>query len=243
MSRVFLPVCPARLLARGFVFLCGAAVFSAWAAEISHPALLRQAEAFVRQEVSQNAGFKSVAAGPLDARLRLPSCEHLQFFLPHGMDASRLMGQTRVGARCLDAAARWSVFIPVKIAMERAYLAAAVSLPAGRVLRPEDCVLMTGDPALLPAGLVSNSGDVIGKTLKIALQAGQPVRLEQLSAPILIQQGQTVRLIFQGAGFTASNEGKAMLRAGAGQVVQVKTASGIVVSGVAQTDGTVLVSP
>jgi flagella basal body P-ring formation protein FlgA len=56
---------------------------------------------------------------------------------------------------------------------------------------------------------------------------------------VVIQQGQTVRLVAQGEGFLASSEGKAMTRAAVGATLQVKTAAGRLVSGVARQDGQV----
>jgi flagellar biosynthesis anti-sigma factor FlgM len=69
------------------------------------------------------------------------------------------------------------------------------------------------------------------------MAAGQPLRSELLSAPWAVQQGQSVRLLTSGAGFTISNEGKALNNAGEGQLVRVRTASGQVVSGVARVAG------
>jgi flagella basal body P-ring formation protein FlgA len=68
------------------------------------------------------------------------------------------------------------------------------------------------------------------------------VRSELLSAPWAVQQGQSVRLLTSGAGFTISNEGKALNNATDGQIVQVRTASGQVVSGVARSGGVVEVT-
>jgi flagella basal body P-ring formation protein FlgA len=211
----------------------------AWAAD---DVLLRQVEDFVLETLGDQPGLKSVVAGPIDPRLRLPACTTFQPYLPVGMDVSRLAGQTQIGIRCLSPS-RWSIFVPVKIAIERSYLAAANALPAGKILQAGDWVMRTADVATLPSGVIVNPEDAVGKTLRLSLKAGQPLRAEQLTAPIVIQQGQNVRLVFKGAGFSASNEGKALARVSVGQVIQARTASGTVVTGIAQADGTILVSP
>jgi flagella basal body P-ring formation protein FlgA len=204
--------------------------------------MLRQVEDFVRDTLYDQPGLKSVVAGPIDARIVLSPCTNFQPFLPTGMEVSRLAGQTQVGVRCLSPS-RWSIYVPVKIAIERAYLAAAENLPAGRTLQPGDWVVRTTETASLPAGVIVKPEEANGKILRFSLQAGQPLRAEQLAAPVVIQQGQTVRLVFRGKGFSASNEGKALNRASVGQVAQARTASGSVVTGIAQADGTILVSP
>jgi flagella basal body P-ring formation protein FlgA len=55
-------------------------------------------------------------------------------------------------------------------------------------------------------------------------------------------QGQSVRLLSSGDGFIVSNEGKALNNAVNGQIVQVRTHSGQVVSGVARNGAVVEVA-
>lgn len=82
----------------------------------------------------------------------------------------------------------------------------------------------------------------IGKTLKSGLGAGQPLRSDQLTAPLAIQPGQSVRLVSHGDGFSVTSEGKALTGALDGQVVQVRAASGQTVSGIARAGGIVEVT-
>jgi flagella basal body P-ring formation protein FlgA len=89
---------------------------------------------------------------------------------------------------------------------------------------------------------VTDPAQAIGKTVRNGIAAGQPLRSDLLSAPWLVQQGQSVKLLSRGAGFTVSNEGKALNNATEGQIAQVRTASGQVVSGVARSPGVVEVS-
>jgi flagella basal body P-ring formation protein FlgA len=220
------------------LFLCGLLYAPC---VFAHPAL-EAVESFVRGELAaRHSGRISVQAGPLDARLRLPECASYQAYLPNNLDASRLAGNASVGLRCL-APARWNIFVPVKIAIETDYLAAADALPAGHILQEADLVLRAGDLGNLPAHVLTRPEQAIGKTLKTALLPGQPLRQELLAMPIVIRPGQTVLLVFRGAGFTATNEGRALNQASEGQIAQARTASGTVVSGIAQADGTILVN-
>ena len=63
------------------------------------------------------------------------------------------------------------------------------------------------------------------------------MRGDMLKARVVVQQGQTVKVVSRGPGFEAANEGKAMNSGGVGQVVQVRLANGQIVSGVASSDG------
>jgi flagella basal body P-ring formation protein FlgA len=207
----------------------------------ANPAL-EAVENFVRGElVLRHSGRISVQAGPLDVRLRLPECTHYQAYLPNHQNVDRLVGNASVGLRCLTPA-HWNIFVPVKIAIETDYLAAASALPAGRALQATDLVVRVGDLGGLPANVLTRPEQAIGKTLKAALAPGQPLRQELLALPVVIRSGQTVLLVFRGTGFTATNEGRALNQASEGQIVQVRTASGTVVRGIAQVDGTVLVN-
>ncbi|MDR1889896.1 MAG: flagellar basal body P-ring formation protein FlgA [Zoogloeaceae bacterium] len=202
--------------------------------------VLEAVENFVRQELRDQPGRVSVTAGPLDSRLRLPACTSYQAYLPN--PSTRLVGNASVGLRCLSPS-RWSIFVPVKIAIETRYLAAATPLAAGQIVQAGDLAVLSGQLGNLPTSVLTDPAQAIGKTLKISLAAGQPLRSDVLTSPLLIQTGQTVLLVFRGAGFTATNEGRALNRAAEGQMVQVRTLSGTVVSGIAQANGTILVSP
>jgi flagella basal body P-ring formation protein FlgA len=58
----------------------------------------------------------------------------------------------------------------------------------------------------------------------------------------VISSGQLVKLVSSGPGFTVSSEARAINNASDGQLVQVKTASGQHISGIAQAGGIVRVS-
>jgi flagella basal body P-ring formation protein FlgA len=61
------------------------------------------------------------------------------------------------------------------------------------------------------------------------------------SKPVVLL-GQPVKLVSRGNGFSVSAEGKAAGNAGEGQVVQVRTANGQQISGIAKAGGLVEVT-
>jgi flagella basal body P-ring formation protein FlgA len=67
----------------------------------------------------------------------------------------------------------------------------------------------------------------------ISLPSGAPLRLDALKAKPVVQQGQLVRVVSTGAGFKVSAEARAIGTASEGQVVQVRTPAGAIISGVA----------
>jgi flagella basal body P-ring formation protein FlgA len=68
----------------------------------------------------------------------------------------------------------------------------------------------------------------------MSLPAGAPLRADLLRSKPVVQQGQSVRVVSSGAGFSVSAEGRAIGTAGDGQVVQVRTPGGAILSGVAR---------
>ncbi len=194
-------------------------------------------ENYVLSQLQGQPGQVTVTASPLDPRLRLPACQRYQPYTPPG---TRLLGNVSIGLRCLEPG-RWNIFIQVKIAIEGTYLSTAVPLSAGQTVQPSDILTLTGDLGSLPMGVLTDPDQAVGKTARFSLAPGQPLRQDQLTAPLVIQQGQAVKLIYQGNGFVATNDGKALNNATEGQLVRVRTASGTVVSGLAQPNGSVRV--
>lgn len=195
------------------------------------------AERYVRQQTQGYPGKIQIRMGRLDVA-RLPACTAHEAFSPPGV---RLSGKTHVGVRCLGPSI-WSVMVPVHIAITGNYLATARPLVAGQPIATTDIVVVTGDLSTMPTGIVGDPQAVIGKTLRNSLGAGQPLRADQIVAPLVIRQGQTVRVISAGQGFSVSAEGRAMNNAAEGQVAQIRMSSGQTVSGIAKADGSVELS-
>lgn len=195
------------------------------------------AERYVRLQTQGIPGKVQISMGQLDVS-RLPPCSAHEAFSPPG---TRLSGKTHVGIRCLGPNI-WSVLVPVQVAITGNYLTTTRPLAAGQAIAAGDIAVAVGDLLTLPTGVVADPQSAIGKTLRNSLGAGQPLRSDQLLAPLVIRQGQTVRVISAGPGFAVSSEGKAMNNAAEGQVAQIRMASGQTVSGIAKADGSVEIS-
>lgn len=191
------------------------------------------AEQFLRIQAAGLPGKVTVEIGRVDARLSLPACPSPQGFLPPG---SRAWGKTTVGVRC-TAPAPWTVYIAAKVHVEGDYVAAAVPLAQGQVIDAGDLALVKGDLTALPAGVITELDEAAGRTAAISLPLGAALRQNALRIRKVIAQGQPVRLVSSGPGFSISAEGTALGNAAAGQLAQAKTANGQVVSGVARAGG------
>ena len=195
-------------------------------------------EDYLRTQTQGLPGKVTYSIGQLDTRTQLSPCNAFEPFLPAG---SKLWGKSTVGVRCLGPST-WTVYLQVTVNVSGNYLISARTMPAGYVISAADVVVRSGDLSTLPANIITDQAQAIGKTVKNGFTAGQPLRNDQLLAPWAVQQGQSVRTISNGPGFSVSSEGKALNNALAGQVVQVRTASGQSVSGIARPGGVVEVS-
>lgn len=214
-----------------------AAILSAPTLAAEADVVLDTAERFVRLQTQGLPGNVKITMGSLDLK-RLPACAAHEAYLPAG---GRLSGKTHVGVRCLGPNI-WNVLVPVQIAVTGNYVTTSRPLAAGQTVQAGDLTTLSGDMSSLPTGVVTDPANAVGKTLRNSLGAGQPLRSDQLLAPLVIRQGQSVRVISRGPGFAVSGEGKAMNNAAEGQMAQIRLSSGQTVSGVAKADGSVEIS-
>ncbi len=227
----------ASRLGTGLIFVAGLVLpVVAIAAERQDPAAIQaHAEQFLKKQTASLPGKVTIqVAAP---RATLPACSAFDAFQPGG---SRSMGKTTIGVRCL-APSRWTVYLAAQIHVMGSYVVTRDPLPANHVLSAGDLTLREGDLGSLPADVITNADDLTGYRTVSGLAAGAPLRNALLRAPLVVQQGQTTRLVLNGPGFSIQSEGQALANASRGDRVRVKTPSGEVVSGVAQDGQRVVV--
>ncbi|MBT9385859.1 flagellar basal body P-ring formation protein FlgA [Pseudooceanicola sp. CBS1P-1] len=115
---------------------------------------------------------------------------------------------------------------------------AARNLRPQSVVGPGDLILQEGS---LPGAYESLTG-LVGMEARVTLYAGRPVRPGDLGPPALVERNGLVSLVYDRGGLSITAEGRALDRAGVGEMVRVMNlASRLTVSGVVQPDGSVRV--
>jgi len=185
----------------------------------------------------QTAGLPGKVVISIDTPMAgaLPPCEALEPFLPSG---ARLGGRLSVGVRC-NAKQPWTRYVTAYIAVVGTYYVAVRPINAGQALMLADTAVREGDLTTLPGSVIVDPAQLNGVLASTRIASGTPLRRELLRSPTLVQQGQTVKVLMQGAGFVVSTEGKAMTHAAVGAMVQVKMQGGQLLSGVVRPDGMV----
>jgi flagella basal body P-ring formation protein FlgA len=165
----------------------------------------------------------------------LPTCQEPEAFLPAH---AKLWGRVSVGVRC-NSDRPWVRYVPVYVAVSGRYHVAARDISAGHHLTAADIRVREGDLTALPASVMSDSTQLIGMRSLNSIATGAPIRRELLRGVMVVQQGQTVKVVSRGAGFMVSSEGKALTDAPLGSVIRVRMRGGQLLSGVVGPDGVV----
>ena len=203
------------------------------------PAQIAQsAEHFLQIQSAGLPGQATITVSAVDGHANLAACNNLEPFLPPG---SRIWGRTTIGIRCTSPAA-WTVYLHANVSVIGNYVISAAPLVQGQTVSADQLGTASGDLTQLPRGIVTDSSQAVGRTMAFSLPAGVPLRADALRTPIAVQQGQNVKLVSKGNGFQVSADGRAMTAALSGHIVQVRVASGQIISGVAQANGEVDVS-
>lgn len=190
---------------------------------------------FLQKQTVGYPGKTNISVGSIDPNIKLAACPNAEIFFPTG---SRAWGKTSVGVRC-SGEANWTIYVQANISVFSQYLVAAAPLAQGTVIAQAHCIFEEGDLTKLPAGIFTDLSQAIGRTVNISVPAGAVLRQDILKQAPVVQRGQTVTVTSKGNGFQVAAEGQALGNAAEGQVVQVKVASGQVISGIAKADGQV----
>lgn len=203
------------------------------------PASVRKAvEDYLRIQTKGLPGQVSFTITGLDPNNQLTPCSAFEVSRPPG---ARAWGRTNLAVRCTQEVG-WNVFVPVHVRIVAAYLVTSRTLTQGQVVAEADLSSQNGDLTDLPAGILTDARQAIGRVAAMSIPAGRPLRSDMLRQPTVVQQGQSVKVVSKGVGFQVANEGRALNSAVDGQVAQVRLQNGQIVSGIARNGGYVEIS-
>lgn len=187
--------------------------------------------------ISQSAGLPGKVSITVDTPTSgpLPPCDLPEPFLPSG---ARLWGRVSVGVKC-SSNQPWTRYVSAYISVIGPYYVAARPINMGQTLVAADVAVREGDLTTLPGSVVVNPGQLNGMIASNQIASGAPLRRELLRSPVVVKQGQNIKVVSQGTGFVVNAEGKAMADAAIGAVVQVKMQGGYILSGLVRPDGVV----
>jgi flagella basal body P-ring formation protein FlgA len=216
-------------------FFCAVCVTTVIAARAQVPTdAIRR---FVQNEVGQIDGASriDISVGAADPRLQLAPCERTEPFV---RSATHLWGRTFVGLRCA-AGAQWTISIPVQVRVYGPALVATRSLPAGQPISEADVKTDEVEWTREPEGVVRELAQLQRRVPSRPIEVGHPIGLTQLSDVPAVSQGDPVKLVGRGRGFSITTDAIALAAAADGQPVRVRLDSGKIVTGTAR-DGRIV---
>jgi len=196
-----------------------------------------QAADFVRSKIGPSQDLQLSIEG-FDGNDASP-CQNPEFFIPGQVYVLR--GFVRLGLRCPKPSA-WVVYGSSSIVEAQTVYKLKTDLPAGHRIAPDDLTAAKVFLKIPNAGPTPESAPFVGRTLATAMSAGTTLQLSHTKTSWVILGGQTVTVYSQGPAFRISSQAQAISNAVAGQVIQVRTTSGKILSGQAMPEGSVELS-
>ncbi len=96
------------------------------------------------------------------------------------------------------------------------------NLERGMLIAPEDIKIVRVNLNSQPTGVVEEFEDLIGRRVTSRIQAGEPVRANQIDIPPTVERGAVVTMIFRGNGIEATATGKALADGLKGETIVVQ---------------------
>jgi len=168
----------------------------------------------------------------------LAPCDALQAI--HSKGSKGLRPRTSIQVRCL-APQTWSVYVQANLALSGVYYAATRSVAPGETVGPDDLRAVQADLLRLPADTITDAAQAIGRVATQRIRKGSAIKSGVLRDAQSIQRGQRVHTEARGSGFIMRGTGQALQGGAPGSTIQVRTASGQLISGIVVDAGTVRV--
>lgn len=135
---------------------------------------------------------------------------------------------------------RWCILLAVCANVAQAEIVvAARTIRPQTIIAPEDLVMRD----LAVPGAVADPALLIGMEARVALYANRPIQPGDVGFPATVERNQLIMIIYQNGTLLISTEGRALGRAGPGDMIQVMNlTSRTTVNARIGTDGAAYVS-
>lgn len=187
--------------------------------------LKQKVESYVLKGLeSQNNAGVQVTAERIDPRLNLKPCkeENLEVFNPY---QTSILRTTTMGIRCQESKTHWTLYVPIKINLQKPVLVAKHRLQKGAVISENDVEQSKIDINLLKYGHFSEMSEVVGQVCRQAIEEGTALSPSNLTTPLLIRKGEQVSILAGNESFSVTMQGIAMANGSLGDIIKIKNRS------------------
>ena len=149
------------------------------------------------------------------------------------------LNRLRFEVRCDDARG-WDIAVTVKPDIYLPVIVADSTLERGQVITADNIAIRKFNISSARGDYLTQADEAIGMTVKRRVRDRQPITLNQLESPTLVERGQRVLMVAQQNGVEARTMGEAMKKGRKGEIIKVKNErSGRVVSAIVADTGVV----
>ncbi len=199
-------------------------------------ALMEQIRFFIEDMAVSWPGKLNLNIATPDIK-RQPECHEFEVFMS---GQQGLKSRMNIGIRCTTPA-KWVAYTQASATIDGAYYVTSRTINAGTVLSLDDLIPIQGDLLRVPAGSLTDPGQIVGYITTQRLAARRPIKASSLRSPASVERGQRVKIEVRGVGFVATSEGHALQAGEPGTQIQVRTASGQTVTATVLNGQTVLI--
>jgi flagellar basal body P-ring formation protein FlgA len=187
---------------------------------------------FVQSELGPIDGASriDISVGSTSSRLRLAPCDKAE---PFARSGARLWGAGFVGVRCVSGA-QWTISVPVQVRVYGAALVAARALAAGQPIGEAEVRTEQVEWTRDARGVARDVSQLRRRVAVRSIEPGEPIGLTLLREVPAVAQGDPVKVVGLGQGFSVTTDAVALAAAPAGQPVRVRVESGKILTGTAR---------
>jgi flagellar basal body P-ring formation protein FlgA len=207
-------------------------------AEISDPQDIAQLEALAKSEAALQfpklTERQRFLVGPIESSLVFDKCSRP--VRPVVASPQHMKDRVTIELRCQDAKP-WHLYVPVRIVATSPVAVAVHAIVAGTVIKAADLKVEEHDVSELPLGFLDDPAIAVGLIAGRPIAGGAYLTNQQLTAPKVVERGQSVTLLADAGGISVRMAGRALSDGLMNQRVRVQNlSSGKIVEGIARSE-------
>ena len=207
-------------------------------AEISDPQDIAELGALARSEAALQfpklTERQRFLVGPIEPQLQFDKCSRP--VKPVLASPQHMKDRVMIELRCQDPKP-WHLYVPVRIVATSPVVVAAHAIVAGTVVKATDLKIEEHDVSELPLGFLDDPAIADGLIASRPIAGGAYLTNQQLTAPKVVQRGQSVTLLADAGGISVRMAGRALSDGLMNQRVKVQNlSSGKIVEGIARSE-------
>jgi flagella basal body P-ring formation protein FlgA len=157
--------------------------------------------------------------GDIDPRLKLPLCDkELTYNIRR---RSIHVSNMTVQVSC-DGSNTWSFYVSTKVLKYSGVVVANKALSRGDSISLSDLRIETKEVSTLSNGYVTSKHDALGMIIKRSIRAGEALRQNSMSPPLLVDKGDQVMVTASTGKLSVSTHGIALADGRMGEQIRVK---------------------